>query len=236
MQIHQELNPDLWQGDALKSNVKDQLLLIAKDFYDTLKIKEAPEDITITGSSANYNYTPTSDIDLHLLVNFANVTCDEEITRDYLLAKKSLWNDKHDITIFGREVEVYVQDTNEPHVSTGVYSILHDTWVEHPEQIDAESINLDEVLYKKKLAEYVDLIEHNIKKNTNHNYLKKLRGKISQMRKDGLAEGGQFSVENLVFKKLRSMGYLDRLAQLETDAYDASMSLESFKTFFKQRA
>ena len=56
------------------------------------------------------------------------------------------------------------------------------------------------------------------------------------MRKDGLAEGGQFSVENLVFKKLRSMGYLDRLAQLETDAYDASMSLESFKTFFKQRA
>jgi hypothetical protein len=236
MQIHQELNPDLWQGDALKSNVKDQLLLIAKDFYDTLKIKEAPEDITITGSSANYNYTPTSDIDLHLLVNFANVTCDEEITRDYLLAKKSLWNDKHDITIFGREVEVYVQDTNEPHVSTGVYSILHDSWVEHPEQIDAESINLDEVLYKKKLAEYVDLIEHNLKKNTNHNYLKKLRGKISQMRKDGLAEGGQFSVENLVFKKLRSMGYLDKLAQLETDAYDASMSLESFKSFFKQRA
>ena len=236
MQIHQELNPDLWQGDALKSNVKDQLLLIAKDFYDTLKIKEAPEDITITGSSANYNYTPTSDIDLHLLVNFANVTCDEEITRDYLLAKKSLWNDKHDITIFGREVEVYVQDTNEPHVSTGVYSILHDTWVEHPEQIDAESINLDEVLYKKKLAEYVDLIEHNIKKNTNHNYLKKLRGKISKMRRDGLAAEGQFSVENLVFKKLRSMGYLDKLAQLETDAYDASMSLESFKTFFKQRA
>jgi hypothetical protein len=236
MQIHQELNPDLWYHDVLKSNVKDQLLLIAKDFYDTLKIKEAPEDITITGSSANYNYTPTSDIDLHLLVNFANVTCDEEITRDYLLAKKSLWNDKHDITIFGREVEVYVQDTNEPHVSTGIYSILHDTWVEHPEQIDAESINVDEALYKKKLAEYVDLIEHNLKKNTNHNYLKKLRGKISQMRKDGLAASGQFSVENLVFKKLRSMGYLDKLAQLETDAYDASMSLESFKTFFKQRA
>jgi hypothetical protein len=236
MQIHQQLNPDLWDDDVLKSNVKDQLLLIAKDFYDTLKIKESPEDITITGSSANYNYTPTSDIDLHLLVNFANVTCDEEITRDYLLAKKSLWNDKHDITIFGREVEVYVQDTNEPHVSTGVYSILHNTWVEHPEQIDADAINLDEELYKKKLTEYVDLIEHNLKKNTNHNYLKKFRAKISQMRKDGLAASGQFSVENLVFKKLRSMGYLDKLAQLETDAYDASMSLESFKHFFRSRA
>ena len=236
MQIHQQLNPDLWNGDALKSNVKDQLLLIAKDFYATLKIKEAPEDITITGSSANYNYTPTSDIDLHLLLDFTNVTCDEELTRDYLLAKKSLWNDKHDITVFGREVEVYVQDTNEPHVSTGVYSVLHDTWVEHPEQIDARAINLDEELYKKKLVEYVDLIEHNLKKNTNHNYLKKFRAKISQMRKDGLAAGGQFSVENLVFKKLRSMGYLDKLAQLETDAYDASMSLESFKVFFKHRA
>jgi hypothetical protein len=236
MQIHQQLNPDLWDGDVLKSNVNDQLLLIAKDFYDTLKIKEAPEDITITGSSANYNYTPTSDIDLHLLVNFANVTCDEEITRDYLLAKKSLWNDKHDITIYGREVEVYVQDTSEPHVSTGVYSILHDNWVEHPEQIDADSIHLDEELYKKKLTEYVELIEHNLEKNTNHNYLKKFRAKISQMRKDGLAAGGQFSVENLVFKKLRSMGYLDKLAQLETDAYDASMSLESFKHFFKSRA
>jgi hypothetical protein len=236
MQIHQQLNPDLWDDDVLKSNVRDQLLLIAKDFYDTLKIKEAPEDITITGSSANYNYTPTSDIDLHLLVNFANVTCDEEITRDYLLAKKSLWNDKHDITIYGREVEVYVQDTNEPHVSTGVYSILNNSWIEHPEQIDAASINVDEELYQKKLGEYVDLIEHNLKKNTNHNYLKKLRTKISQMRKDGLAAGGQFSVENLVFKKLRSMGYLDKLAKLETDAYDTSMSLESFKHFFRRRA
>lgn len=232
MQINHQLNPDLWHNKVLREGVRKKLQSIAKDFIDTLKITTPPSDVTITGSSANYNYTPTSDIDLHVLIDFSNVDSGEELVRDYFLAKKSIWNDKHDITIFGREVEMYVQNTEEEHVSSGVYSILHNKWITIPKKADRE-IDVDKEVFNKKLKEYVDLIEHNIKKNTNHKYLGKLRKKISDFRKTGLANEGEFSIENLVFKKLRSLGYLDKLASHETAAYDASMSMESFNIFYK---
>ena len=39
---------------------------------------DVTEDIIITGSSANFNYNPTSDIDLHILLDFKKVNCDEK--------------------------------------------------------------------------------------------------------------------------------------------------------------
>ena len=48
----------------------------------------------------------------------------------------SLWNKNHDIFIKGFEVEVYVQDSNEPHYSTGVYSVKYDRWDTKPSKVD----------------------------------------------------------------------------------------------------
>ena len=39
------------------------------------------------------------------------------------------------------------------------------------------------------------------------------------MRKEGLAREGEFSVENLVFKKLRGEGYIEKLIDLISKAY-----------------
>lgn len=231
IKLHNTLCEDIWAGDTIREAVRDRLLEIAADFTESLKIKSKPNDITLTGSIANYNYTAHSDIDLHVLYDLSSVECDQELTRDYVLAKKSLWNDKHDIYIYGREVEVYVQDTKEPHVSTGVYSIVRGEWISRPVH---KSVSINRELLDKKLNEYVDLIEHNLKRKTNHNFLKKLRSKISAMRKEGLASGGQYSIENMVFKELRNKGYLDKLAELENQSYDKSMSMESFADFVRK--
>ena len=123
IQIHSQLNPDLWEDNNLKLDVKSHLLKISKAFYDTLKINTEVQDIILTGSSANFNYTAASDIDLHILLNFDDVTCEEEFVQEFFLAKKSIWNNEHNIIIKNREVEVYVQDTKEPHVST--LSLIH---------------------------------------------------------------------------------------------------------------
>ena len=45
--------------------------------------------------------------------------------------------------------------------------------------------------------------------------------------KSGLESGGEFSVENIVFKVLRRNGMLDRLFDIKTVAYDKSVTLES---------
>ena len=237
MEFHKNLNPDLWENDTqLQQDVYIHLMDIADAFYKTLTIKELkPADVTLTGSSANYNYTEKSDIDLHLIIDVAAVTCDEELTRDYFLAKKSIWNDKHDITIKNRPVEVYIQDSAEPHISTGVYSLLHKKWITKPDPITNSKVDVDLELYNKKLKEYKEILDHNLSKNTNLNFLKKICKQIGEMRKEGLAKPeGQFSIENLVFKKLRNLGYLDKLAKLETTLVDKEFSLENFKTWFKK--
>ena len=116
----------------MKEEVRAALLLIANEFLDYLKIDVDVIDITVTGSYANYNYTPYSDIDLHLVIEFSDITSNEELIEGFMSAKKSYWNDKYDITIDGIEVEIYPQDANELHVSSGVYSIDNDEWVIEP--------------------------------------------------------------------------------------------------------
>ena len=64
--IKKELNPKFWKDDKLDSRIRIKLLDIADDFIDFLGVDWVkPEDITITGSLANYNWNKKySDIDL----------------------------------------------------------------------------------------------------------------------------------------------------------------------------
>ena len=96
---------------------------IAQDFYNSLETDAELKDVTFTGSLANYNWSKYSDVDLHLIVDYKDVNDDQDLVKDYFNAKKSIWNRNHDIFIDGYEVEVYVQDNNEPHTSSGVYSV-----------------------------------------------------------------------------------------------------------------
>jgi len=54
----------------------------------------------------------------------------------------------------------------------------------------------------------------------------KLKEKIRKLRQSGLDDIGEYSVENLAFKTLRRNGYLGKLSDAKTDAYDKLMSVE----------
>ena len=46
-----------------------------------------------------------------------------------------------------------------------------------------------------------------------------MKDKILKMRREGLAKDGEFSVENLSFKKLRNEGYIEKVIELISKAY-----------------
>jgi hypothetical protein len=48
----------------------------------------------------------------------------------------------------------------------------------------------------------------------------KLKDKIQKMRKEGLAKGGEMSIGNLAFKKLRNEGYIEKLIDIISKSYD----------------
>ena len=231
IQVHNSLNPELWQDKTLIPEIKKQLIKISAAFYNTLKIKVAPEDILLTGSSANYNYTPTSDIDLHILLNFKKINCEIDFTKEYFLNKKSLWNNEHEITIKGKDVELYVQDIREPHKSTGIYSVIQDKWLVKPSKSNfyLQDVNKNEIL--QKYNHIKELIDYNLKNNTNYKFLKKIKEKISKMRKDGLKEGGETDIKNLVFKELRNNKYIDKITDAITQDIDRQLSIETFASF-----
>ena len=119
-QTQNELNPKIWYGDHLKPGLRLKLLKIAQYFYEFLGIDAPIKGVILTGSNVNYNWTDTSDIDLHVLINYKDVNDSIPFVREYMMAKKSIWNNTYPLQYKGMPIEMYAQDENEPHASTGV--------------------------------------------------------------------------------------------------------------------
>ena len=204
--VNDTLNPSLWENDELILKVRYKLLQIAKNFIDTLKVKELNlVDITISGSNVGYNYSDYSDIDLHIIVDAPD---DEELD-DYYNAKKSQFNFKYDLKIKGIPVEVYVQKSSQPHVSAGIFSVLDDEWIQQPTK---DNNDVSERDVKSKARNYSQLINQAIKSN-NLSKAKETMEDIRRLRKAGLEAGGENSVENLAFKLLRNRGKIEKLSK-----------------------
>ena len=215
----------------MREEVRKKLIEISDNFIDSLGVEFFIHDIVLTGSLANYNWSNFSDVDLHILIDFDEIsdkklTGVNKIVKEFFDAKKNVWNETHNITIKGYDVEVYVQDVDEEHISSGVYSILNDKWLVKPEKSQP---NIDDRLIIEKGLEYGNKIDKLIElANKGIDVLGKidvLRKKLKKFRQSGLDSGGEYSYENLTFKLLRRNGYIGKLLKLKTDITDKKLSI-----------
>ena len=238
-QTQSTLNPKLWDDDRLKPKLRENFLKIAKSFADFLLpiIDVAVKDVTLTGSNANYNWTNKSDIDLHILINYKNIkayNANSALVREYLMSKKSIWNNNYPLMFHGMQIELYAQDINEPHTSTGVYSIMHNKWIKKPSsdivsiEDDAIDIKADPYAYEIDKLKVGDI---NLTGRIN-----RLKDKLKRMRQTGLEAEGEYSVENLAFKKLRNSGHLEKLSQLAKSEMMAQLQVEGHNNASKSLA
>jgi len=219
--FHDKLNPKLFRGQHLQPDVDRQLKLIAEDFLEELGIKNLDvKDITISGSNAAYSYTPHSDLDLHILVDMNQYPSDE-IYQELFQAKKTIYNDTHDITVHGIPVELYVQDSNLPVVSLGEYSILNNKWLRLPTK---RRSNFDQNSTKHKYEKLAKLAELAIKSKS-LSKVKNVLDTIKRYRQAGLDKGGEFGPENLAYKALRSQGHITKLYDLRDKLHSKQLSL-----------
>ena len=230
LEYHDTLNPKIWQDAKLKSEIKGKLLQIADAWRDFAKIHpDTITDIILTGGNANYNYTPQSDLDLHLIINrgeFNGSMIDRAFVDEYLQDKKILWTLTHSgINIYGYPVELYAQDINDqPHSGQGVYSVMHDHWIQEPEYLNL-NFESDPNL-QDKVDFYKDMIDKLIDQQADSDSIDTLKERIKSMRGDSIAQGGEFAFGNLVFKELRNAGYLDKLSDYDKSRKDKALSLE----------
>lgn len=222
LEVHDTLNPALWEGNQLKEDVKQSLIEIANNFIDNLGFPIDVVDIRFLGSNASYNYNNQSDIDLHIITNFDNNYVDDTILQQLYNNEKNSFNNKHNITVKGIQVELYVEDMKSMNATNGSYSLLHDEWVKEPTPINYEIPDYSEEL-NNELNKANNIIANattskEVKDEINHIYL---------MRKDGLAVDGEASIGNLVFKELRNLGIQTELANKFYDLESNELSLES---------
>jgi hypothetical protein len=228
------LNPKIWESPSgnpkMNNNIRERLLEISYEFLDFLGVDIIVTDIIVTGSLSNYNWSKYSDVDLHIVANYNQFPSNQvDLYKEFFNLKKIIFNDKHDITIYGYDVELYVQDESETHFSSGVYSVLFDKWINNPKK---ENVKLDLQKIKNKSKQWMDIIDGVIENaqdediDTAKSIIKKYKDKLKKYRTCGLEKDGEYSYENLVFKVLRRNGYIEKLYNFGDEFVDVKLSIK----------
>ena len=230
VELHSSLNPKFWNNFELHEDIHDNILAIVEEFNSTLDIKLNIVDIRIVGSQASYNYTNTSDLDVHIVANFDTMDASQEILAALYNSAKTRFNSEYAIKIKGVEVELYVEDMNSTIASNGIYSVLKDTWIKKPSKI--EPIMLDT---SKSVDKWSKRIHAAIKSN-NPELIERVIDALYLLRKNGIETGGEFSLENQIFKDIRNNGLLDELKVAYKKSRSKELSLENYRLTEASRA
>lgn len=231
IKMNDALCPLIWESDEnMKPDVRKILLKNAKKFIEFSDAENLSfSDIILTGSMANYNYNEESDLDVHIILDFSQISENKEFIGSFLKLKKQLWADQLPIQVKGHDVEMYYQNSAEPHHSSGIYSLVKDMWIRKPIK---KIINIDSADVQLKSADIMNAIDDLDSNKNENNFLKKheqLKNKIKKYRKSGLdSTGGEYSTENLVFKILRNTGYLEKMMEFRNNYLTQELSLNEF--------
>jgi predicted nucleotidyltransferase len=230
--LQNTLQPKIWLGEIQKMNpkVRQNLLEIAYQFIDSFGLDVVIDDIIVTGSIANYNWSEYSDVDLHILVDYGQFQKEmKDVYIEYFDLKKIVFNQKRNLKMFGFDVEVFVEDSNVKGISGGLYSILNDEWIKKPQK---EKFKVEKSEIIKNAKKWMRLIDNLIKHlngedvETIRNSVKVIKDKLKKFRVSGLNKGGELGLENLVFKVLRRNGYIEKLYNIPMDIIDKKLSLD----------
>lgn len=253
---HDVLNPNLWEGNKLRPQVREKILEIVDLFIEGLRennIRIMVKDIVIIGSNASYNYSDTSDVDVHLIVDTSEFDCPDNLYPFLYSSYRSIFNKKYDIEFYGTGVELFVDMEDTPTVSNGIYS-LNTGWVKEPvkeeiPEIDMEKFNAEFSKWEDKYFELIkgeeevetaekpieDVLKESLE-SAKIDAIDDYMEDVYDLRKVSLQKDGEYSIGNLIFKELRSLGYLDNLKVLKNKLKSQELSLkenlivESFDT------
>jgi hypothetical protein len=229
LEYHNVLNPLIWENEVMKPRVRERLLEIGKLWAEFSHIPEdAIRDIVLTGGNANFNYTPHSDLDIHLMVDMNKIKIGKDLLDEYLYDKKLLWGFKHPyLTVMGYPVELYAQNYRDSVVThQGMYSLQKDKWLAKPIHEKHVHFLKDKALLKK-IEGYIKMFDKVLTEKGDHiAEITKIKEKLHAMRSSGIQKAGEFSMENLIYKDLRNKGYLSKLDDHLMRARDKLLSLQ----------
>jgi len=222
LEAKDELSTALWQDGQLREEMLHRLSQLASDFMEYLKLDVDVQDVLLVGSMAGYNHSKHSDIDLHLVLDFSEISSDKDLLRKYFMLAKSKWNRSRSVMLSGHDVEIYVEDVDDERIPSATYSVKRGEWISQPSK---EGLTIDYEGVTKKVNEKMSEVDELQSLYEDGEYKeaflfgKDLRSKLRNFRQAGLDDEGEYSNENLAFKVLRRSGVLDRINEYVKNSY-----------------
>jgi hypothetical protein len=228
-----KLNEKIWDEDEnLKPEIRKKLLAISLEYIKFLKLPKGVriKDLTVTGSLAGYNYSKYSDVDVHIIIDYDDISTNHDFVAEYMGNKRKIWVDENEVTLYGYPLEMYCQNSKEYlEGSSPQYSLIKGKWLKKMDK-DKPEVDKGTVIKKaKEMAKTIDSLEHNNHTEEVLEKLDTLSAKIKKMRKEGIEKEGEFSPENLVFKTLRNGGYLEKMNRIKQKALAKEYSVNEEK-------
>ena len=206
---HDTLNPMFWNADkTLRREVRARMLEIANTFLRSIHVGEEKlpvRDIVFTGSNANFNYTKTSDVDLHIRMDFgAFETINATAAQTIFNKSRASYNSTRNISIRGFKVEVFVEGLDTPEVGGGVYSLVRNRWLKQPERLSRDPRDAE---FKRNVGFFVKRWTKDLKKalvSSDVEVMFAVLKEIKAHRGAGINREGDGAPENAAYKVIRS--------------------------------
>lgn len=220
-----KLNSKIWDKDNnLQEDIRKKLLQISKIFLKDVETPIEIKNIFLTGSLASYQWRATSDFDLHIIVNVTDEEC-MDTALDYFDTKSKIFNKEHEIFIKGYKVEVNLKTEENVLKDKGIYDIVNKEWLALPKEPKRD---IDDPEVSEHAEKIKRMIDKAIANDADMEELKMIRNQIKDLRAKGLEDVGEYSVGNMVFKKLRHDNYIKKLYDYKAKVENEKLSLEQF--------
>ena len=222
IKVNNALNPKLWdENNKLRTEVREAALRIVEFFLSQMDMPITYKDIRILGSNASYNYSPYSDLDIHIVVDFNELEGSNSMLRKYFNGVRNGFLNDYDVKIHGIPVEMYIEDISDPPKAKGIYSVVDDGWIKFPKQ-DTNAVEAD-------VDSVADVWEARINKLVKRDSLEDVDTAIRNLyyvRRNSLAQDGEYGKGNQLFKEIRNRGLLDMLRQKKKELISKELSVE----------
>lgn len=218
------LCPDLWDSAMhLDPKIRINLLRMAYDFYEKTKFPAPIMDVYLMGSGANYNWTPDSDVDVHVIIDYSKLQMPPETANKTVKTAGAQWNSEHNIFIKGHKVEMNLQNAAEqkPYV-TGIYSLVNDQWIRRPSKLSVQISKPTLKFQYEMMKQYIQ----NCIRSRDQEKMKSAKKYLDSYRQYGLDTYGELSYENIIYKMLRAKGIVKQLKDSIIVVYDREMTVD----------
>ncbi len=225
---NRRLEPNLWAADMqLRTMPSNSLQMIVWHYIAYMQSVGLPikdedvADIFLHGSTSNYYYDPTSDIDICIVMDTSRLSGALPGIDIFALttAMKIAWMRNRRIRIYGRGVDISIVDVNQPNYGPGMYkvgpaySLPRDMWIRRPVRLSNLEIRTLRRRAGKIYRRYKKLFRECYKNKMSDTFLDTFLTRLWSERRDAYSLGPlqPITPETMAFRMMRRCGGVNKI-------------------------